>query len=115
MKKTSSKFHFTIDFGEDLTLEQAEQHLERALARRERYLFPSTSKTKIEDVGIASDRILQVYLPQKDFELLSKRAAYEGNHLGVLAGEIIQKSLSEWEKEAKCLKVWIKEQQKRKR
>ena len=98
--KTSSKFHFVIDFGEDLTLEQAEQKLERALARRERYLFPSTSKTKIEDVGIASDRILQVYLSQKELDLLWKRTRYEGNYLGRLAREIIQKSLNEWEKEA---------------
>ena len=94
MTDKSSKFHFIIDFGEDLTLEQAEQHLKVVL--KNRFLFPSLV---IEDAGIASDRILQVYLPQKDFEMFCKRAEYEEIHLGVLAGEIIQKSLSKWVKE----------------
>ena len=94
-EKNSSKFHFVIDFGEDLTLEQAEQHLKVVL--KNRFLFPSLI---IEDAGIASDRILQVYLSPKDFDLLWKRTRYEGNYLGRLAREIIQKSLNEWEKEA---------------
>ena len=94
--KTSSKFHFVIDFGQDLTLEQAEQRLGKALASQQ--LSPSPTM-KIEDVGIASDRILEVYLAQKEFESLHKRAKYEETYLGVLVRKIIQKSLSEWEKE----------------
>ena len=89
MNKTSSKFHFVIDFGEDLTLEQAEQYLKILVG----------TLIKIEDVGIASDRILQVYLPQKELELLHKRVLKEETYLGVLARKIIQKSLNEWEKE----------------
>ena len=33
MNKKSSKFHFVIDFWEDLTREQEEQRLESALAQ----------------------------------------------------------------------------------
>ena len=91
MNKKSSKFYFIIDFGEDLTREQVEQHLKIALN-----LFPSLI---VEEVGIATDRVLQVYLPQKDFELLNKRAEHEGDYLASVARKIIQKSLSEWEKE----------------
>ena len=103
MNIKSSKFHFIIDFGEDLTLEEAEQHLESALAQI-RYLpslKPVFGTMKIEDVGIASDRILEIYLTQKEFELLWERAKDEGDYLGSVARKIIQKSLSEWEKEVK--------------
>ena len=101
MSNKSSKFHFVIDFGEDLTLEQAEQHLESALAqiRHLSSLKPIFGTMKIEEVGIVTDRVLQVYLPQKDFELLHKRAEHEGDYLGSVARKIIQKSLSEGGKE----------------
>jgi hypothetical protein len=98
MSNKSSKFHFIIDFGEDLTLEEAEQYFEKALAGQ--VLFSPLEKMKIEDVGIAMDRVLEVYLAQKEFELLHKRVKYEETYLGVLVRKIIQKSLNEWEKEA---------------
>ena len=91
-EKNSSKFHFTIDFGEDLTLEQAEQYLKSPLAE---------TLIKIEDVGIATDRLLEIHVTPKESELLYKRAIYEETYIGALVEKIIQKSLNEWEKEEK--------------
>ena len=88
-EKNSSKFHFVIDFGEDLTLEQAEQYLKILVG----------TLIKIEDVGIATDRLLAIHVTPKESELLYKRAIYEETYLGVLVRKIIQKSLNEWEKE----------------
>lgn len=101
--KKERKFIFKIDLGQDLTLEEAQQVLEKALTRRR--LFPSSEKISIEDVGIASDRYLIVFLPQKDVELLRKRAEWESGYervsIGQLAIAIIQRSLSEWESDKK--------------
>ena len=104
--KKECKFQFIIDFGRDLTLEEAQQVLEKALTRRHRFF--STGKINIEDVGMASDMILGVFLSQKDVELLHKRAEYERGYervsIGQLAKAIIQKSLSEWEREeSECI------------
>ena len=95
MTKKSSKFHFIIDFGEDITLEQAEGHLDKALARRERHLFPSSEKTKIEDAGIASDRIY--LLKKKDITREDMRKVAE------LATKAVENS-AEREKNAEGIK-----------
>lgn len=101
--KKERKFIFKIEFNRDLTLGEAQQLLEKTLTRR--HLFSSSEKINIEDVGMASDNHLNVFLPQKDLELLRERAEWESVYdrvsIGQVARAIIQKSLSEWEGERK--------------